>query len=231
MEDFFDVEKVKAMVFLLSEGDRKNMAMISDEHLMVVRKGRKHLYPLFKISAVQAEVKKSLLPIFIGGIFTPFALLSYFSNMFHPMVHLVATLLGMLLFYIGWIGRPVLIIRLKGKLEELFFLPRISNNLMAFIDYLSGLIQSKEISALSGMIFFDRDRRGLFSMEGNKETTYPIFGYTYTQQLIWQKTWGSLIAIDPVKAGREVRLLFDPETREMRPAVDGPIDRKAEVKI
>lgn len=231
MEDFFDVEKVKATVFLLSEGDRKNMAMISDEHLMIVRKGKKHLYPLSKISTVQAEVKKSLLPIFIGGIFTPFALLSYFSNMFHPMVHLVATLLGMLLFYIGWIGRPALIVRLKGNLEALFFLPKISNNLLAFIDHLSGVLQSEAFAGLSGMIFFDMDKKGLFAIESNKENQYPIFGYTYTQQLKWQKARRSLIVIDPVKAGREVKLLFDPETREMRPAVDGPIDRKAEVKI
>jgi hypothetical protein len=231
MEDFFDVEKVKAMVFLLSEGDRKNMAMISDEHLMVVRKGKKHLFPLLKISAVQAEVKKSLLPLFIGGIFTPFALLSYFSNMFHPMVHLVATLLGMLLFYIGWIGRPVLIIRQRGNLEELFFLPRVSSNLRAFLDYLTDIIKTNDSTALSGMIFFDKDLKGLFTSEGNEDDTYPIFGYTYKQFYKWKKDRACIIVIDPVKAGREVKLLFDPETREMRPAVDGPIDRKAEVKI
>jgi hypothetical protein len=231
LEDFFDFEKVKATVFLLSEGDQKNIAMVSDEHLMLVRKGKKNLYPLSKILSVNAEVKKSLLPLFVGGIFTPFALLSYFSNIFHPMVHLVATLLGLLLFYIGWLGRSALIIRLSGNIEELVFLPGISNNLRAFIDYLAGLIKAQKLNALSGMVFFDRDKKGLFSMESNAENTYPIFGFTYMQIQKWQKTRGSLIAVDPVKAGREVKILFDPQTNEMRPAIDGPIDSKAEVKF
>lgn len=229
MEDFFDFEKLKATVFLLTEGDKKNMAMISDEHLMVLRNGRKHLFQFMKIMEVSAEIKKFLLPLLLGGIFTPFALLSYFTNMFHPMVHLIATLLGLLLFYIGWNGRAVLIIRLNGNVEELVFLPGISNNLMAFIDFLNGLIKSKDLTALSGMIFFDMDKRGLFTMNSNSENAYPIFGYTYQQILKLKKAKGSLIVIDPEKAGREVRFIFDPETNEMRPAIDGPLDRKAEV--
>lgn len=230
MEDFFDFEKLKAKVYLLSEGDQKNRAMVSSEHLLVVRKGVKHLYALKRITKIETGIKKSLLPLFLGGIFTPFALLSYFTNMFQPLVHLIATLLGMFLFYIGWSGRATLTIKLSNNLEEHILLPVISNNLLAFIDFVQGLINGKNRSSLTGMIFFEEDKTGIFSGEDDSSVTFPIAGYTYQQIIKLQKTGENLIAIDPENARREVKFIFDTAINEMRPTIDGPVDRNAESK-
>lgn len=230
MEDFFDFEDIKAKVFLLNDGDTKNMAMVTDEHLMLLRNGRKRLYLLNRIKSLHTSVKKSLLPLFVGGIFAPFALLSYFANMFHPMVHLVSTLLGMLLFYIGWTGRHALIVTLATGDEENVYLPAISKNVKAFISYVNGTLK-RDRTDLSGMIFFREGQPGLFNDEEPGDNDFPKFGFTYQQVLKRKEIHKKMIAVDPLKAGVEIKLEFDPKTNEMRPMIALGLDRKSVLKI
>lgn len=228
MEDFFDLDDIRAKAFLQKEGDSKNILLITGEHLMIVRKGRKSLFPLLQIKSLRTTTKKSLFPLFIGGIFTPFALLSYFTNMFHPMVHLIATLLGLLLFYIGWSGRHALILTLTKRDEEFIFLPAMSRNLEAFIAYANGLLSG---GILSAMIFFETGQSGLFADEKSDKDDFPRFGFTYQQVLKRMDIHSKVIAIDPLKAGTEVKFEYDRTCGEMRPVVARPLDRNSSVEV
>lgn len=224
MEDFFDYDKLKASVYLLKEGDQKNMALVSDEHIFVRRDGHKKIYELRQISQIRHGIKKSLLPLFIGGIFTPFAILSYFANMFHPIFHLIGTLLGMLLFYIGWAGKNVLILQDKKGHEENIFLPTISPNLLAFIDYLSGIIAGNPESAQAGFIYFREAPDRLTGSVAGNSAIFPVTGYTWKQMLSHRLHKSDLTAIDPAKAGQEIKFVYDLEIKEMRPVLEKPVD-------
>jgi hypothetical protein len=41
VEDFFDLDKLKAKVYLMKDGDTSNMAMVTDEKLMLRQKRQK----------------------------------------------------------------------------------------------------------------------------------------------------------------------------------------------
>ena len=114
MEDFFDRDKTDAFVYLLSEGDNKNIAMTSEEMLLVIRKNHRKVFLIKEISHLKNEIKKQLFPLILGGIITPFAFLSYFVNMFLPWIHLISVLVGILIFYVGWAGRSALTIVYKN---------------------------------------------------------------------------------------------------------------------
>ena len=49
MEGFYDEHTVKAIVYLLAEGDEKNRMLISEDELIVIRKDKKEIIPLKNI--------------------------------------------------------------------------------------------------------------------------------------------------------------------------------------
>lgn len=238
MEGFFDQEKTKAFVYLLSDADDKNKALISNEELLVIRKHKKHVFSLETISHIKTENKKLLFPLIAGGIITPFAFLSYFINLFLPWIHLVAVLLGMLLFYLGWNGKSVLTIRFKNGDELHFFLPSISRNLLAFIDYANEILNENKDVAYKDLLFFEVDENSktlLFDFKSNfsKSRIFPLFGYTYQQLLMKSKSLNSenIIAINPLESGREIKIAFDLNSYQMRPKLEGPILKDSVVDI
>jgi hypothetical protein len=66
VEDFFDLDKLKAKVYLLKDGDTSNMAMVTDEKLMLVRNGKKMLFSLAKVKRLSSGNKKQLFPLIMG---------------------------------------------------------------------------------------------------------------------------------------------------------------------
>ncbi len=230
MEDFFDYDKLKARVYLLQDNDQKNMALVSDEHLLINRKGQKKMYQLQQIDEVRIGVKKSLFPLFLGGIFTPFAVVSYFANMFHPLIHLIGTLLGLLLFYFGWSGRHTVILKHPKGHEEDIFLPSVTPNLEAFVDYVNGLINRGQQNPLAGLIFF-KESAGLLSGSVVEPDAFPVKGYTWRQLVSHRMQKDGLTAISPEKAGFEIKFAFDVQMKGMRPVLDRPVSSQAIVQI
>jgi hypothetical protein len=230
LDDFFDMEKVKARVFLLKSDDKKNQALLSDEKLMVVRNGKKYLYSVNEIASLASESKKLLMPLVIGGVLAPFSFLSYFTNIFHPLMHLIFTLIGLLLFYVGWVGKHALTIK-KGKGEEDFiFLPEISRNLKAFIDYVNTKINSKSYSRLTDLIFISRKGMNISTLTAFSEASQdfsPAKGYTYRQMVHLKKSFDDYFAIDPTLAGREIKFEYDRDLDDLRPCIDHPVRKEA----
>lgn len=230
MEDYFDHDKAKLFVYLLSDGDNSNKAVVSDNQLLIIRKNQKKLIQLDRISFLKTEVKKMLFPILIGGIMTPFAIVSFFTNLFQPYFHVITGMSGMLLLYIGWIGKSAFTVVLKNSEELIYYLPSISNNLKAFITFMNTSLSKPTNSELHELLFFDIAKEdeavvfGKIPIKENQEL-FPIYGWTYTQFLAKRKTIqsGHICAINPLKAGLEVKFQFDSSSNQMRPKLDGPI--------
>lgn len=228
MEDFFDQEKALAKVYFLSENDEKNKLLVSDEKLLVVRKNQRKTYLLATLAKLKTEIKKYLLPLILGGIITPFAFLSYFINLFHPWIHLLSVLSGMLLFYIGWAGKHAFTVVYKNGDEDIYYLPTVSKNLLAFIDFANSLLRNPSSTIHGNLVYFEVDQlrqAELFaaSPEG-ASPLFPLWGFTHDQL---QKNRGvdlsNIVAINAQKAGREIKFSFDLDSNQMRPSLDGPI--------
>ncbi len=227
LEEYFDRDRVKAIVYLLAEGDDRNRALISDEHLLVIRKNKKSLFRLQDIAKLTTGHKKMLFPLFLGGIMTPFGFLSYFTNFFHPVLHLLMILSSMFLFYLGWAGRDTLTILLKDGEEILVYLPGISKNLRAFMNYVNNFLANRSAGATGELLFFQikKDEIPWLTGDISKEGFFPIYGYTYDQ--LKRSTHDidieNIMAIRPHEAGREIKFDFDPANNELRPRLDGPV--------
>lgn len=229
MEEFFDQEKALAKVYFLSENDEKNKLLVSEEKLLVMRKNHRKVYLLPALAHLKTEVKKYLLPVILGGIITPFAFLSYFINLFHPWIHLLSVLLGMLLFYIGWAGKSAFIVTYKNGDEDLYYLPSVSKNLLAFMDFVNSLLKNLPSTFHGNLVYFEVDQTRQIELFGEltdrNSTLFPLMGFTLDQlrknkNLI---TNSNIVAINAQKAGREIRFSFDERIKQMRPTLDGPV--------
>lgn len=237
MEDYFDWEKAKAFVYLLADGDDDNKVAINDELLLVTQNKQKSLFPLNQIVQLKIENRKMLFPLILGGIITPFAFLSYFANLFLPWIHLVSMLSGMYFFYLGWSGKSSFTIVLKNSSEDNFYLPSISRNLWAFIDFVNKIITDASNSGRKALLFFEvkkEDADSFFDTSSKTEniSIFPVLGFTHSQ---WEKDKGrikekDLIVIDPLLAGTEIHFSFDEKTKQMRAQLDGPVPKSSKVK-
>jgi len=229
LENFFDQEKAIAIVYFLSENDEKNKLLISDQKLLVIRKNHKSIHALPKIASLKIEVKKYLFPLILGGIITPFAFLSYFVNIFHPWIHLLSVMLGMLLFYIGWTGKSAFTIVFKNTEEEIYYLPSVSKNLLAFVDFVNSLLKDRPTSIHENLMYFEVEKQNQALLFGESINSnfqmFPLLGYTFRQLKNNRRTikLSNIIAINPQKSGREIKFSYDLASGQMRPKLDGPI--------
>lgn len=230
LDDFFDLEKVRARVFLLKSDDKKNQAFLSDEKLMVIRNGKKYLFSINEIALLASETKKMLMPLLVGGVLAPFSFLSYFTNIFHPLLHLLFTLTGLLLFYVGWVGKHTLTIKKKKGDEDFIFLPGITRNLKAFIDYTNTQLNSRSYAQLADLVFISREDIDVGTLTGFAEASQaftPVKGFTYHQMIRHRKNFDDYFAIDPILAGREIKFEYDRGIDELRPCIDHPVRKEA----
>ena len=235
MEDFFDRNNAKAFVYLLSESDNKNKIYVSEDKLLVIRKSVAKVYSLSDLSRLKTETKKMLFPLIVGGILTPFAFVSFFVNLFMPWIHLISILGGILLFYLGWAGKSVLTIIYKDGDELIYYLPSVSKNLQAFIDFINLSLLEDPVTSLGKLIYFELDLQYVNSLfgksAGDENQIFPLYGYTYNQIVQSGKSINKLIAIDPSKAGIEIKFLYDPKSDLMRPTVEKPVLPESKIVI
>ncbi len=210
--------------------------LISDDKLLIIRNSKKQVFQLNHISYLKTENKKILFPLILGGIITPFAFLSYFVNPFFPWIHLVLVLFGLFILYIGWSGKSSLTLVSKNGDEFNYYLPSISRNLCAFIEFVNSRLKEPGYSGKKDFVYFvlEKDEVDLlFSRvrDSKNSSLFPLFGYTYHQVKIIKRPTGSkiLVAINPLKAGIEIRFSFDMQTKQMRPILEGPISKESKV--
>jgi hypothetical protein len=233
IDDFFDFNSARARVFLQQEGDQKSMALLSDSALLIIYKGKRHLFQVENIRECKAEEKRLLFPLIVGGILAPFAFLSFLIHPMQPWVHLFSIIAGLVLLYLGWTGRPVMVISLKNKEEVIFYLSSISMNLQAFMDFANMMISHGNQQLFSSLIYIEwpEEIESLFNFDLPQTTIFPLYGYTYQQLSTRQEPKENLIAVDPMQSGREIRFEYDSATKLFRPKIDGPMRPECRVEI
>ena len=208
---------------------------ISEDQLLVIRNSKRSVFSLNSLSGLRIETKKMLFPLIMGGIITPFAFLSFFVNLFMPWIHLVSVLVGLLLFYIGWAGKHALtIVYLNGD-EKNYYLPSISKNVEAFIEFAYDVLRRDSKSIYSKLLFFDLDASLVDPFFGknnvSQDQLFPVFGYTFSQLKLSGKSIYELTAVDPAKAGAEIRFAFDEQANRMRPLVEQALLPESQIVI
>lgn len=211
----------------MSEGDNDNKIYISADQLLVIRKQKRRTFLLSELAALKTETKKMLFPLITGGILTPFSFLSFFVNLSLPWLHLISILGGMLLFYLGWTGKTVLTLAFKNGEELNFYLPSISKNLEAFIDFANFSLRQHSIGNLGMLLYFDLQDEEIEQFFGAKidgaGDLFPVFGYTYQQIVLAKNSLSKLTAIDPGKTGVEIKFSYHLKSNLMRPVIDQPV--------
>ncbi|MTI22168.1 hypothetical protein E1176_14145 [Fulvivirga sp. RKSG066] len=127
-------EPIIATSYIARLGDEKNRCFLSKKSLFIKYKGRLEQFDLSDIQELNFKHKLLLLPLILGGILAPFALLALLKDLGNPWLLLSGMVLGILLIYYGYDGTPTLSIATKVK-EFDFFIKKPTPNLLAFSKY------------------------------------------------------------------------------------------------
>ena len=134
MHTLVDLESPVAVCYLHRADDERNRCWLTEKHLVVVFRGRKHVFALEHIKSITFEQRRAWFPLIIGGIGAPFSLLAIFLNLYNPWVLIYIFLPALLLLYLGWLSYPVLAVHDAVKPHD-FRLPSVSSNLRAFVRF------------------------------------------------------------------------------------------------
>lgn len=133
-----------AKVYLLKEGDERNVCYVNNKQLLIIRKNVSTRIDLELIKGITFSNKKFLFPLITGGVLMPFFFIALFNNIFHHYISLIGFLIGVYLFYFGYVGSSSMVVLGHQPIKE-FFLPSISPNLKAFAKFVNEkLLQNKE---------------------------------------------------------------------------------------
>ncbi|MGF1636625.1 MAG: hypothetical protein ACFCUU_06085 [Cyclobacteriaceae bacterium] len=206
MEDF---EDIKAKVYLLQADDERNHSIFTSARLIIVRKGKKNVYTNDLLKKIEISQRRLLFPIIFGGIVVPFSFALLFSGLAGPYLILALLIAGIYLFYYGWIGSPVLHI-IESQRSETIFLPSISQNVNAYVDYVN--FQLQHLGQDFYLFFHENDKK-----EGK------FFGYTPDQFRQYVELPGlpktGYLHINPERLHQPVQFEYDATIKTMRPVI------------
>ena len=134
MHPLVDLEPPIAIGYLHRADDERNRCWLTAKHLVVVFRGRKHVFALEHIKNIAFEQRRAWLPLIIGGIAAPFSLVAILLNLYNPWVLIYIFLPALLLLYLGWLPYSVLAVHDAVKPHD-FRLPSVSSNLRAFVRF------------------------------------------------------------------------------------------------
>ena len=217
---------VRAIVYLLKEGDERYKCFLTDDELVVVYLKREEHYPLDILTNIDFGHKKMLLPLVGGGILAILSFLMIFRNLFNPWLSLLALVIGTLALYAGWEGRPSLTVSTPAY-EHHFLLRSISPNLKAFRKFLLNFMHNQRHQ--SNRLYVVLEERQM--LEKGKDLHLPsgtdsFQAYTDNQFKNLQETrQEKAIEIDPMKINAPIR--YQMQNNELYPFIFGPINSDA----
>jgi hypothetical protein len=222
-----DESAPKAIVFLHKRNDHKNKALLTKDDLIVIRKARSHIYKLDNIKSVGFRTRKFLLPLVVGGILTPMGIVAMFGNYFNPYWVVLLILVGIYLLYEGFSDRWSLTIKGFSN-EESISLLYVSDNLRAFIDFVTGhLPHATDTIRRQGYLYL-KIPEDLWKMPV-RETPIDLgksVHKAFTRRQ-WEKSGQNIdpgqvvLVLDPWLAPVSVSYENDVETGLLRPQVTG----------
>ena len=134
MHTLADLESPVAICYLHRADDERNRCWLTARYLVVVFRGRKHVFALEHIKNIAFEQRRAWLPLVIGGIAAPLSLAAILLNLYNPWVLIYIFLPALLLLYMGWLPYSVLAVHDVVKPHD-FRLPSVSGNLRAFVRF------------------------------------------------------------------------------------------------
>ena len=145
MSDLLDLERPIAVAYLHRGGDEANRCLLTQRQLIVVLSGKPYRFERKRIKLLAFEERRAWLPLILGGIVAPFALLAIFLNLYNPWTMILLFLPALLLLYYGWYPYPVLAVHDDVKPHD-FRLPFVSDNLRAFTQFVNRMIHQQDQS-------------------------------------------------------------------------------------
>ncbi len=225
------IENRIAKLYFYREGDERNKCELTDQRL-IAKKGRLiRDFPLETVKNIGINQRKLLIPIIFSGIFTPLILVGFFQDFFHPVVALVFIITGIFTFYVGWLGQQVMTVYHVGGHSD-FSIEFNAQNILAFIEFTNQYIHNEppELRALYVLI----DKKGDQSPDVLKavalENKPDLYSYTQLIEQIQAEPGNTdylIMAIDPLKAGTEIKYELSKNRHTLRPVVKGSISRDA----
>lgn len=129
-----------AIYYLERENDNNNRCLLTENALIITRKGKTTQYSTSEIALLSINRRKMMLPLIVGGIFSPLSIIAIAKNLFVPWAILSWLMLNLILFYFGWQGYNVLTVELHG-LHHDFPIKVRGNNLVAFVDFVNEYVR------------------------------------------------------------------------------------------
>ena len=139
MSTLADLEAPLAVCYLHRAGDERNRCWLTERHLIVQFRGKKHAFERTVLKTIAIEERRAWLPLVVGGIAAPFSLLAILLNLYSPWVLVYVFLPALLLLYLGWLPYAVLAVHDAVKAHD-FRLPAASANLRAFVRFANRMI-------------------------------------------------------------------------------------------
>lgn len=226
--------EIIAFVYLLKEGNRKNMCLVDSTTLILISGGKKKTFSLQEIRRLSFTHKLLLLPIVLGGSFGPFFFIALLSGHFPPIVSLLGFLASILFLYLGFSGRQALKVETLNDVHETF-LSGVSENIRSFVDFVNAFIKKdpKENHQFTFYLPMSQNEKENLRTTGSwKLHADGIFGYdfqTFTDKK--QKEPGfdpkRFLKIDLRKENIQVRYKKD-NSGSLRPRFYGEISAPEE---
>jgi hypothetical protein len=236
-QDHIDESAAKAIVFLHQRNDHKNKAMVTAEDLVIVRKSKPHFYKIENIKSLSFRQRKFLLPLVAGGILTPLGIVAMFGNYFNPYIVVLLILTGIYLLYEGFVDRWSLNIQGFSN-EESISLLYVSDNLRAFIDFVSGHLPHVADSTREKGYLYLVIPETLWKtpdQEGPIDLGSAMY-QAYTQEQ-WVRSKRSVdpdqvvLVADPWRAPVRIHYENDRESGMLRPHITGLVPRETIVNV
>lgn len=238
-------EEIYAFCYIGKQGDEKNKCLLSNKHLIIIRKGRPHYFPAENILDISFKQRRLLLPLVAGGIIVPFSLLLIFRNAFHTWPVLFLLFGGIFLLYFGYIGRLAITIQTIIK-EYDVFVQEATPNLEAFINFANQHIKnlknknSENPDNLLKIVLYKEEwvmqkendfiSSPFYKKEGFEEAFTKEMEINLSNKLAKLKTPAVLIYLNPLKIKAEVK--FEPaHDGRLAPRIYGKINKDAIEKI
>ena len=139
MSTLADLEAPLAVCSLHRADDKRNRCWLTERHLVVQFRGKKHAFERVFLKTVAIEQRRAWLPLIVGGIAAPFSLLALLLNIYNSWVLIYLFLPALLLLYLGWLPYSVLAVHDAVKSHD-FRLPAVSANLRAFVRFANRMI-------------------------------------------------------------------------------------------
>lgn len=213
-----------ALCYLDRINDEKNVCHLYGDYLLVIHKGKRHLFNRDTLLDVNVKHKKLLFPLISGGIIGTFFLISAFNFSINIWISLTFTCLGFIALYFGWYGTTTFSVTTSIK-EYDFYLHQVSKPVLAFSQFIKEYIIT---SNTDGIYFYLP-----FSPEewGNAMNAHEIMidkkTYLYNSQQIKMHDIRSYLKIDTAKINNPILIDTEHSSLAMAPYILFAINKTA----